>query len=125
SIQTLRFIPGEETILTLAVPPLRDFVRVFCPGGQRDGAGLLGITVSEGEPAAGLVVSLSWVAPVGARAVQQRSAEIRSEARGIYAFCDLPAGRVLQVELRRGSAVVARDRVELAPGEFRWLELGR
>jgi len=124
SVQTLRFVPGQETVLALAVPPVEDVARVFCPQGRRGEAGLIGLALADGEPEAGLQVRLDWVAPAGARAVQQLGLETRSEARGIYAFCDLPAGRALQVELRRGSAVIGRDRVDLRPGEWRWLELG-
>lgn len=124
STQTLRFIPGQETVLTLAVPPVRGFARVFCPPGQRGEAGLIGLTLAGDDPSEGLLVRLSWVAPAGARAVQQHGVETRSVARGIYTFCNLPAGRAIQVELRRGSTVIGRDRVELRRGEFRWLELG-
>lgn len=124
STQTLGFVPGQETVLTLAVPPVRDFTRVFCPPGQRGEAGLIGLTLAGDDPSEGLLVRLSWVAPAGARAVQQHGVETRSVARGIYTFCHLPAGRAIQVELRRGGAVIGRDRVELRRGEFRWLELG-
>jgi hypothetical protein len=123
STQALRFVPGQETALNLAVPPIEAFVRVFCPAGERGEAGLLGLTLANGVPVEHLEVRLAWVATAGTRGVQQRVAETRSIARGLYTFCDLPAARVIQVELRQGNRVITTERVELGRGEFRWVEL--
>jgi len=105
--------------VTVSVPPVARFARALCAGELEKG-GVLGIVrTADGIPLGGAPVRASWFTQVGARAaIGTRELETKSGARGVYAFCDLPARTAIKIAWVGGETTVSIDR-----GQFRWIEL--
>lgn len=109
---------GDSTVADFAVPPPAAFVRSLC-GGAHSRSGLVGLAWgADGMPADNLEIQVTRPA-----LSRNHSRRARSGPRGLYALCDLPPGLRLTVALLDGVLVLAEQRVQLARGEYRWVEL--
>jgi hypothetical protein len=108
---------GDTTMVDFNAPTMAEMVRAVC-GNPRNRAGIVGVVVGAGgEPVPHGEVLARWRLPTG----ETRQERIRSGPSGDYGFCNLPPDEVVEIMLPGGDGL--RNEVELAPREFRWMEL--
>jgi hypothetical protein len=101
---------------------LTTVVRQLCGPAARGHSGVVGVALGQrGEPVEGLKLWMKWRIMAGSGTRE----ELRTTGpRGIFAFCDLPAGRTLWIRTRdqvRGA--VWWTSVTIPAATFQWLEL--
>lgn len=113
------FLPFSDTTrVAFGVIPVDAVVRRLC-GESRGRSGLLGIAFdSSGRTEESLDIRVRWRIADG-----RREARARSGTGGLYAFCDLPPNRPLDVVVPARSREFSGGSPWLGIGEFRWLEL--
>jgi hypothetical protein len=108
---------GDTTTVDFSAPTMAEVVRAVC-GNPRNRAGIVGVLLDDsGQPVPHGEVRASWRLPTG----ETRQERIRSGPAGDYGFCNLPPDEVIEITLTGGDGL--RNEVELAPREFRWMEL--
>ncbi len=108
---------GDTTTVDFNAPTIPEIVRTIC-GNPRNRSGIVGVIVdAHGGPVPHGEVLASWRLPTG----ETRQERIRSGASGDYGFCNLPPDEVIEIVLTGGDGL--SHEVELAPREFRWMEL--
>lgn len=110
---------GDTTTVDFNAPTMAELVRTVC-GNPRNRSGLVGVLLDEhGEPVPHGDVRARWRLPGG----EAREERLRSGAAGDYGFCNLPPDEVIEIILTGTDGASVHHEVELAPREFRWLEL--
>lgn len=110
---------GDTTTVDFNAPTMAELVRSLC-GNPRNRAGILGeVRDTEGRPLWNAQVTVSWRTPTG----EVRQELARTNAEGIYGFCNLPADEVLVLRVGWPDGTAAERELELAPRQFEWVEL--
>ena len=108
---------GDTTTVDFNAPTIPELVRTVC-GNPRNRSGIVGVVLdARGEAVVNTEVRASWRLPTG----ETRQERIRSGASGDYGFCNLPPDELIEIVITGGDGL--RNEVELAPREFRWMEL--
>lgn len=103
---------GDSVRADFAVPSIGAFARSLC---RASGAGLLGQVVGpDGRPAPGVLVQATWPG---------QNKQAKTDARGFFALCNLPAGQTFEVRFANGSATIAERTLALERKEYRWLDV--
>ena len=113
---------GDTSEAEFSNPSLTTVVRQLCGPAARGHSGVVGVALGQdGTPTEGLKLWMKWRIMAGGGTRE----ELRTTGpRGVFAFCDLPAGKALWIRTRdqvRGS--VWWTSVTLRPATFQWLEL--
>lgn len=124
SAQEVRLRAGQVTTVEVVVPPVERFARVFC-GEAPDAGGALGqLLERSGRPLEGVRIRAMWLVSVREQGARHRTEETVTGARGLFAFCDLPARRQVTLQaLSSAGTVVASAMVDLGRGEWQWVEM--
>lgn len=119
STQEVLLSLGDTSRIEFAVPPLATFVRMWCGSpGRRSGA--VGIAWgADGRPYGNGELQASWRKPQGGT----RTGELRTDANGGYALCDLPPNQPVAIKLVKRDRVLADTSLQLGWAEFRWVDL--
>jgi hypothetical protein len=109
---------GDTTRVEFGVVSLSTLVRSAC-GNTGNRAGVVGVALGDREvPVLDLAVRAVW-----RDARRTREARGRLMPDGLFGLCDLPADIPIQVQVHVRRRVLAEVEVELAPREFRWVEV--
>lgn len=109
---------GDTTRVEFGVVSLSTLVRSAC-GNTGTRAGVVGVALGDREvPVLDLAVRATW-----RDARRPREARGRMMSDGLFGLCDLPADIPIQIQLHVRQRVLAEVEVELAPQEFRWVEV--
>ncbi len=103
---------GDSVMASFATPPLGAFIRSLCRSGS---AGLIGQVLGpDRRPAAGIEVQASW---------PDRKKQARTDPRGLYSLCGLPAGQTMEIRFSSGATTLAERTLALGRREYRWIDI--
>jgi hypothetical protein len=110
---------GDTARVEFGVVPMEAMVRWVC-GNTHDRSGVVGMALGDYEvPVIDLNFRATWLTPAG----RTREARGRLMPDGLFGICDLPVDLPIRIEARTRLQVLQAAVVELAPREFRWVEL--
>jgi hypothetical protein len=111
---------GDTTRIEFAVPSIPTFVRAFCGSAHTGRSGVLGLArAPAGVPVEDLEVSARWQSARGDR-FEKRT---KPERSGVFAFCDLPPDRRLELWLAHERTILKEGSARLSRSEFIWMDL--
>lgn len=111
---------GDTARADFAVPPIGDFARRFCGGGYGRRSGVIGLVLLEdGTGGRGVEVGARWHDPSRG----ERETRVRSDGRGLFAFCDLPAETAVTLVIERQGVRLSERPLETGFREFLWADL--
>lgn len=109
---------GDTVHVEFAVPSIPTFVRAFCRS-SRNRSGVVGLAhPPSGVAAEAMDVSARWRTTAGQR--EQRTAVGRD---GVFAFCDLPYNKPIELWLTHEREILKEATLQLSMGRFVWLDL--
>jgi hypothetical protein len=121
SARAMVFRPGADRTLMVSVPPLGRFVQVLC-GGAAGTSGVIGLVRGVADRVEERTVVARWDRMAGGVA-RRSTVTTESAARGLYAFCELPAGPTLQLGVEEGDRVTGAREVVLGEGRWVWVDI--
>lgn len=122
--RTVKLVPGAPAHIITATPGPAAVAQRMCRG-ETGAAGLVGLIARQPErPLADISVEATWFSVQGSAGVRRQTETTRSDERGLWAFCDLPAGVPVTVRQLDGQREVALVNETVDPLRFRWLVLG-
>jgi len=120
--RTVELIPAAMVNVQIGTLGVDGLVRTICAAG-RGKAGLVGIVLARDAPLAGLTVTAAWVASPGSVAAVNRTETTTTAESGVWAFCDLPPGAAVRLQVGEGSSASEVPSVSIDAEGFRWLPL--
>lgn len=111
---------GDTTRIEFAVPSIPTFVRAFCGSAHRGRSGVLGLTrAPAGIAVEDLEVLVRWQSATG----DWHEKRARPEKSGVFAFCDLPPDRRLELWLAHDREFLKEQAVQPLRSGFIWVDL--
>jgi hypothetical protein len=122
AVRTVELIPAAMVNVRIATLGVDGLVGTICAAG-RGKAGLVGIVLARDAPLGGLTVTAAWVASPGSAVAVNRTETTTTAESGVWAFCDLPPGAAVRLQLGEGSRASEVPSVSIGDDGFRWLPL--
>jgi hypothetical protein len=129
SAQEIELHPARPTPVRMAVPSPARFAATFCSPDATGGRVFGVVADSAGRPVAQARIRATWfqsIDELDKKGVGVRSLTVESGARGLFAFCELPAGWLMRIELL-GDRNAVLDGVQIRSLEAApvWVDLTR